>query len=67
VVLDPARLRDWLNLHITDRAQLRAVTHRLPSDRLKAVTVSTDVNNTKNDSPHLIKRWGQTPFRPTVQ
>jgi len=55
VVLDPACLRDWLNPDITDRARLRTVTHRLPSDQLKAVTVSANVNNTKNDSPHLIR------------
>ena len=55
VVLDPACLRDWLNPEITDRTQLRTVTHRLDPEQLKAIPVSPEVNNPRHNSPDLIR------------
>ena len=55
MVLDPACLRDWLNPEITDRTQLRAVTHRLDPEQPKAIPVSPEVNNPRHNSPDLIR------------
>ena len=55
VVLDPACLRDWLNPEISDRSQVRSVTHRLDPGQLKAIPVSPEVNNPRHNSPDLIR------------
>ncbi len=56
VVLDPGCLADWLNPDITDRQQIRAVSHRLPTRQLTAWPVSPAVNNPRNDSAELIRK-----------
>ncbi|MBU2954214.1 SOS response-associated peptidase [Marinobacter sp. F3R08] len=55
VVLDPTCLKDWLNPGITDRARVRAVTRRLDTDQLTAISVSAEVNNPRHNTPELIR------------
>ena len=56
VVLDPGSLRGWLNPELTDRGEIRAVTHRLPPERLDEYEVSQAINNLRHNDPELLRR-----------
>jgi putative SOS response-associated peptidase YedK len=54
-VLLPAELRDdWLNPALTDLGQVRTLLAAVPEPVFEVREVSSDVNNHRNDGPHLI-------------
>jgi putative SOS response-associated peptidase YedK len=56
LALDPGCLQEWLDPELVDRDAIRSAVRRLPTDRLVAYPVSTDVNRPENDHEDLLKR-----------
>lgn len=56
VILDADGLDTWLDNSIDDRGLLMSVLRPAADGQLEVHRVSTDVNNARNDGPHLIER-----------
>lgn len=53
VILAQAHWDTWLNPHISDEAQLRALLHPYPAEEMAARTVSKRVGNVRNHGPEV--------------
>ncbi len=47
---------EWLDLEVTDVAQVQRLLGPYPADEMQAVPVSRKVNNVRNDGPDLIEQ-----------
>lgn len=58
LALDPGCLEDWLNPELVDRDAIRSAVRRLPTARLQAHPVSSEVNRPENDHAGLLEPVG---------
>jgi len=55
LLVEPSRYRAWLDPSVSDRDSLLRLLVPASPGRLEAYPVSTEVNNVRNNGPHLVK------------
>ncbi|WP_424210816.1 SOS response-associated peptidase [Streptomyces sp. BI20] len=61
LALDPADYAEWLDPNPADPAALRALLRTPGAGRLTVTPVSTEVNNVRNNGPHLVTPTSEDP------